>query len=82
MHPELGQAIVTNTNRHGPTSGVVEVDGTGTARPVGIEFDSILTEANPVTTACIDLGVVWSALWSAQFKSVRLEVDVFQGFKI
>jgi hypothetical protein len=82
MHPKLGQAIVTNTNRQGPTIGVVEIDGTGTACPVRIEFDSILTEANSVTTACIDLGVVWPALWSAEFARIGLEVDVGQGLKI
>jgi hypothetical protein len=82
MAPELGQAIETNTNGQGPTIGVVEIDGTGTACPVGIEFDSILTEANPVTTACIDLSVVWPALWSAEFARIGLEVNVGQGLKI
>jgi hypothetical protein len=82
MHPKLGQAIETKTNGQGPTIGVVEIDGTGTACPVGIEFDSILTEANPVTTACIDLSVVWPALWSAEFVRIGLEVDVGQGLKI
>jgi hypothetical protein len=82
MAPELGQAIEAKTYGQGPTFGVVEIDGTGTACAVRIEFDSILTEANPVTTACIDLGVVWPALWSAEFARIGLEVDVGQGLKI
>jgi hypothetical protein len=82
MHPELGQAIESKTNGQGPTIGVVEIDGTGTACPVGIELDSILTEANPVSTSCIDLGVVWPTIWSAQFTRIGLEVDVGQGFKV
>lgn len=82
MHPKLGQPIVTNTNGQGPPNGVVEVDGTGTACPVGIEFDSILTEADPVTTACIDPRVVRPAPWSPEFARIGLEVDVGQGLKI
>ena len=82
MHPKLGQAIVSNTNGQGSTFGVVEVDGTGTACPVGIKFDSIVTEAHPVTATCIDLSVVWSTLWSAESARVGLEVDVGQGPKI
>ena len=75
MHPKLGQAIVTNTNGHGPAIGVVQVDGTGTACAVGIELDSILTEADPVSTTCIYLRVVWSIFWSTQFKGVCLKVN-------
>jgi hypothetical protein len=76
MNPELGQAIVTKTNGQGSAIGVVEIDGTGTACPVGVKFDSILTEANPVTTTCIDLRVVWPTLWSAESARIGLEVDV------
>ena len=77
MHPELGQAIETNTNCQGPTIGVVEIDGTGTACPVGIEFDSILTEANPVAAPGIDLGLVRPALWSVEFNRIGLKVHTW-----
>ena len=76
MHPKLGQAIETKTNGQGPTIGVVKIDGTGAACPVGIEFDSILTEANPVATTCIYLSVVWPSLWPAESVRIGLKVGV------
>ena len=82
MHPKLGQAIVTNTNGQGSAIRVMEIDGAGTACPIGIKFDSILTEADPVTTTCIYLRVVWPTLWSAEFARIGLEVDVGQGLKV
>jgi hypothetical protein len=82
MHPELGQAVEAKANGQGPAIGVVEIDGTGTAGPVGIKFNSILIEAYPVTTTCIDLGVVWPAFRSAEFARIGLEVDIGQGLKI
>ena len=82
MHPKLGQPIVTNTNGQGPAIRVMEIDSAGTACPVGIKFDSILTEANPVTTTCIDPSVVWPTLRSAEFARIGLEMDVGQGLKV
>jgi hypothetical protein len=82
MHPKLGQAIVSNSNGQGPAITVMEIDGAGTACSVGIKFDSILTEANPVSTTCIYLRVVWATLWSAEFARIGLEVDIGQGLKV
>ena len=65
MPPKLGQAIEANADGKGTAVVVMEVNGTGTAGAVGVEFYPILTEANPITPTCINLGIVWPALWSA-----------------
>ncbi len=82
MAPELGQAIEAKTYGQGPTFGVVEIDGTGTACAVRIEFNAILTEANAVITPCIDLGFVRPALRSALVIRIGVEMHTRKGLQI
>jgi len=82
MAPELGQAVEAETDGVGSTVAVMEVNSTGTAGPVGIKFDSILTEANSVTTAGIDLSIVWPALWSVEFNRIGLKVHTWELLEI
>ena len=76
MPPELGQAVVTNTDGESTALSIVEIDSASGAGPVGIELDSILCEANTIPTTGIDLGAVWPALWPSKFGRIGLKVDM------
>ena len=76
MLPKLGQAIVAKTDGEGAAPSIVKVDSASAAGPVWIELDSILCEANPISTTGIDLGVVWPALWASKFGRIGLKVDM------
>ena len=74
MLPELGQAVVAKADGEGPAVAIVEVNSARAAGPVGIELDSILCEANPISTTGIDLGVIWPALWPSEFGRIGFKV--------
>ena len=74
MVPQLGQAVVAKTDGEGPAVAIVEVNSARAAGPVGIELDSILGEANPISTTSIDLGVIWPALRPSKFGRIGFKV--------
>ena len=74
MPPELGQAVVTNTDGESTALSIVEIDSASGAGPVGIELDSILCEANPISITGIDGSVVWPSFRSSKFGGIGLEM--------
>lgn len=74
MAPELGQAVEAKTDGKGSTVAVMQVNCAGATGPIGVKFDSILAEANPVTASGINFGVVWPALRSTQLNGIGSKV--------
>ena len=72
--PELGQAVVAKPDGEGAVVAIVEVNSARAASAVGIELDSVLGEANPISTAGIDLSVIWPALWPSELGRIGLKV--------
>jgi hypothetical protein len=76
MAPQLSESIVAKPDGIALALLVVEIHGSAGASPGGIEFDAIPSEADPVTATRINVGIVWPALWSPQFRRIGLKMDV------
>jgi hypothetical protein len=59
----------------------MQINGPTRACPRGIEFDTILGEADPIAATGIDVRIVWPALWPALLKRVCLKKDVGKCFE-
>ena len=82
MAPELGQAVEPKTDGKGSTVAVMQINRAGAACPVGIKFDSILTETNPVAASGINLRVVWSSLRSTQLNRIGSKVHLGEHLEV
>jgi hypothetical protein len=70
VSPQLGQAVVAETDGKGPAFFVMEVDGARAACAVGIEFNTILSKADPIAATGVNLGIVWSTLRTTEAQGV------------
>ena len=76
MFPALSQAVGAETDGEGPAVVIVEVNSSRAAGTVGIELDSILGKANPISTTGSDPGVIWPALWPSKFGRIGFKVHL------
>ncbi len=74
MIPELGQAVGADANGQGPAVAVVEVNSASAAGPGGIELDSVLCKADPISTTGIDRSVIWPSFRSSKFGGIGFEM--------